>query len=334
MSLAQSLSKYTESSKKVKVNVAVAGESGTGKSSFINAIRGLKHGDSSFAEVGFGDTTMEIKKYQHPKNKRIQLYDLPGYNTTKMTLQNLLKDLNLSDFDCFLLFFYPVPSTADKTFVKQLQTAGTKFCFVRTKLDEDFENGELDGMSKEEVLSEIKKKVDLSSDHFEELKNAVKFYISSYEPSVGEMNELISFIENQINPRKFEALLLSLPSLTEEVIQKKYQSLQKSAVLLAVRFAFFYPLFFKIEKNIKAEIEMYFQTFELNTTLEKNVKDLKHRFSEGICHLLEEFDNGVSGMWSPRKRYFFCKTFLMNLIDELLEDAKTMYKHMLNELRQ
>ncbi|CAG2215921.1 unnamed protein product [Mytilus edulis] len=272
MSLAQSLSKYIESSKKVKVNVAVAGESGTGKSSFINAIRGLKHGDSSFAEVGFGDTTMEIKKYQHPKNKRIQLYDLPGYNTTKMTLQNLLKDLNLSDFDCCLLFFYPLPSPADKTFVQQLQTAGTKFCFVRTKLDEDFENGELDGMSKEEVLSKIKKKVDMSSDHFEELKKAVKFYISSDEPSVGEMNELISFIENQINPRKFEALLLSLPSLTEEVIQKKYQSLQKSAVLLAVRFAVFYPLFFKIEKNIKAEIEMYFQTFELNTTLEKNVK--------------------------------------------------------------
>ncbi|CAG2239112.1 unnamed protein product [Mytilus edulis] len=204
----------------------------------------------------------------------------------------------------------------------------------RTKLDEDFENGEQDGMSKEKVLSEIKKKVDMSSDHFEDLKNAVKFYISSDEPYVGEMNELISFIENQINPRKFEALLLSLPSLTEEVIQKKYQSLQKSAVLLAVRFAVFYPLFFKIEENIKAEIEMYFQTFELNTTLEKNVKDLKHRFSEGICHLLEEFDNGVSGMWSPRKRYYFCKTFMMNLIDELLEDAKTMYKHMLNELRQ
>ncbi|CAC5400621.1 unnamed protein product [Mytilus coruscus] len=334
MALAQYLSKQTESSKKVKVNVAVAGESGTGKSSFINAIRGVKHGDSSFAEVGFGDTTMEIKKYQHPKNKRIQLYDLPGYNTTQMTLQNLLKDLNLSDFDCCLLFFYPVPSPADKTFVQQLQTAGTKFCFIRAKIDEDFENGEQEGISKEEVLSEIKKKVDMSSDHFEELKNTVKFYISSDEPSVGEMNELISFIEKQINPRKFEALLLSLPSLTEEVIQKKYQSLQKSAVILAIRFAVFYPMFFKIEKNIKEEIEMYFQTFELNTTLENNVKDLKHRFSEGICHLLEEFDNGVSGMWSPRKRYYFCKTFMRNLIDELLQDAKTMYKHMFNELRQ
>ncbi|WAR22804.1 IIGP5-like protein [Mya arenaria] len=48
------------------------GESGTGKSSFINSIRGLMADDPGAAEVSAVETTMKPKAYDHPDNPNLQ----------------------------------------------------------------------------------------------------------------------------------------------------------------------------------------------------------------------------------------------------------------------
>jgi len=54
---------------KGKINMAVTGASGVGKSSFINAIRRVKAKDTSAAKTGVLETTMEPAKFDFPMEK-------------------------------------------------------------------------------------------------------------------------------------------------------------------------------------------------------------------------------------------------------------------------
>ena len=49
------------------LNIAVTGEPGTGKSSFINALRGMEHDEEGAAPTGLVETTLERISYKHPK---------------------------------------------------------------------------------------------------------------------------------------------------------------------------------------------------------------------------------------------------------------------------
>ncbi|CAG2205103.1 unnamed protein product [Mytilus edulis] len=90
--------------KRAKVKIAVAGQSAAGKSAFINAIRGVVFSEDGYAIEGFGDTTMKIEEYVHPKNKQIVYCDLPGYGTTTITRETFLEKVTISDFDMFIIF--------------------------------------------------------------------------------------------------------------------------------------------------------------------------------------------------------------------------------------
>jgi GTP-binding protein EngB required for normal cell division len=53
----------------------VTGRSGTGKSTFINTIRGLKSGDPGFAKTSCtGYTTKRATVYEYPGNPKITLF--------------------------------------------------------------------------------------------------------------------------------------------------------------------------------------------------------------------------------------------------------------------
>ncbi|WAR22796.1 TGTP2-like protein, partial [Mya arenaria] len=81
--------------KNIQINIAVTGESGTGKSSFINSIRGLKADDLGAAEVGAVETTMEPTAYKHPDNPNLQVWDLPGVGTSSFTREKYFQKINL-----------------------------------------------------------------------------------------------------------------------------------------------------------------------------------------------------------------------------------------------
>ncbi|CAB4044029.1 interferon-inducible GTPase 5-like, partial [Paramuricea clavata] len=64
--------------KDVEVKFGVTGDSGAGKSSFINAIRGLADDEEGAAKTGVKETTRDIAMYSHPTNPKIKFWDLPG----------------------------------------------------------------------------------------------------------------------------------------------------------------------------------------------------------------------------------------------------------------
>ncbi|KAH3771317.1 uncharacterized protein LOC127843665 [Dreissena polymorpha] len=80
-----------------QINIAVTGESGTGKSSFINAIRGLRQGDACYAQTGTSETTIAIKQYQHPEHHNLVFWDLPGVGTPQFPNESYLSVIDVKN---------------------------------------------------------------------------------------------------------------------------------------------------------------------------------------------------------------------------------------------
>lgn len=60
------------------LNIAITGNSGSGKSMLINTLRGLLPSDPGAAQTGFKETTSAKTPYPHPNNQNLIFWDLPG----------------------------------------------------------------------------------------------------------------------------------------------------------------------------------------------------------------------------------------------------------------
>ncbi|PCH37638.1 hypothetical protein WOLCODRAFT_66706, partial [Wolfiporia cocos MD-104 SS10] len=92
------------------IHIAVAGGSGTGKSSFINAIRGLGNRSSSndpcIAATGVAETTGIFGRYPDPNPDRPYVwYDIPGAGTLNVPDWQYFNDQGLYTFDRIIVLF-------------------------------------------------------------------------------------------------------------------------------------------------------------------------------------------------------------------------------------
>uniref|UniRef100_A0A8C6Y8P4 IRG-type G domain-containing protein n=1 Tax=Naja naja TaxID=35670 RepID=A0A8C6Y8P4_NAJNA len=117
------------------LNIAVTGLAGSGKSSFINAIRGVVDDDEEAAKVGIVEHTMEPKPYPHPSFPSIKIWDLPGIGTPKFQAEEYLKKVNFERYDVFILVTAERITENDALLAKEVQTMGKKFYYVRSKID-------------------------------------------------------------------------------------------------------------------------------------------------------------------------------------------------------
>ena len=82
--------------KNTKITIGVIGESHSGKSSFINTMRGLRSGDPGAAEAKNRECTREPTPYAYPKNSLLTLWDLPGVGTNNFPRETYLDKMNVS----------------------------------------------------------------------------------------------------------------------------------------------------------------------------------------------------------------------------------------------
>ncbi|XP_078349418.1 interferon-gamma-inducible GTPase 10-like [Oculina patagonica] len=140
----------------VEVNIAVTGGTGVGKSSFINAIRGLDGSDNigKRAKVGVTETTKELAEYVHPTNPKIKFWDLPGIGTPNYPEKTYCEKVKLDKFDAFLIF------TSDRfkenylKLAKKIKSIHKKFFFIRTKIDQDVRNEKHEKREQNESFNE------------------------------------------------------------------------------------------------------------------------------------------------------------------------------------
>ncbi|XP_068722096.1 interferon-inducible GTPase 5-like [Montipora capricornis] len=229
--LRSKLDKWTE----VEVNIAVTGDSGTGKSSFINAIRGLRDDDEKAAQVGVTETTTVPTVYEHPTNPNISFWDLPGIGTPNYPdLERYVRRVQLEKYDAFLIFTATRFTKYDLQLAKKVRSIGKKFFLICAKIDENVRAQQRKReFSEDATLEKIRRHsleslVDLDSDEDHDI-----FLISNHYPNKWDFDRLTQAILNALPVFQQESLALSLNNLTSKMLKRKADVLRRRIWMVA-----------------------------------------------------------------------------------------------------
>ncbi|XP_034612883.1 interferon-inducible GTPase 1-like [Trachemys scripta elegans] len=124
----------------VEFNIAITGEPGSGKSSLVNAIRGLGDEDEGAAETGVVEMTKEPVAYHHPTCPMVTFWDLPAIGTPDFRPDAYLKQVKCSHYDVFIIIASERSRFCHTKLAQEIQKMGKKFFFVRSRVDLDLYN--------------------------------------------------------------------------------------------------------------------------------------------------------------------------------------------------
>ncbi|KAM6224557.1 interferon-inducible GTPase 5 [Rhynchocyon petersi] len=219
-----------------RLEVGVTGESGAGKSSLINALRGLGAEDPGAALTGVVETTLQPSAYPHPQFPDVTLWDLPGAGSPGCPADKYLKQVDFGRYDFFLLVSPRRCGAVESRLAAEILRQGKRFYFVRTKVDEDLaaaRNQRPSGFSEAAVLREIR-------EHCVERLRAAGvaeprlFLVSNLWPTRYDFPLLVSTWERDLPAHRRHAGLLSLPDVSLEALQRKKDLLQEQVLKTAL----------------------------------------------------------------------------------------------------
>ncbi|XP_072011042.1 interferon-inducible GTPase 5-like [Engystomops pustulosus] len=217
------------------LNIAITGESGTGKSTFVNAIRGMDDEEEGSAKTGVVETTMEPTPYTHPNYPNVTVWDLPGIGSPNFVAANYLQSVEFSRYDFFVIMSSERFKQNDVDLAKAIQAMDKKFYFVRSKVDSDLHASEKrrkKTYSEEGVLSEIRENCIISL-RDGEIINPRVFLISCLELDKYDFYEMHNILEKELPEHKRHIFLISLPNISLPILEKKRQALKKDIWKLA-----------------------------------------------------------------------------------------------------
>ncbi|TFJ96305.1 branched-chain amino acid aminotransferase [Platysternon megacephalum] len=218
------------------LNIAVTGESGSGKSSLINAMRGLHAGDEGAAETGMLDTMGEPMAYPDPVLPGVNLWDLPGVGTSYFPLDSYCERLNLSRYDFFIIVGAQRFRSDHARLVREIQRMGKRFYFVRSKADMDLDASRRQRPSsynEEGILQQIREdcRRGLAA---EGVGHPQAFVVSSWEPNHYDFPLLRRTLQTELQRLKRHAFLLSLPAVASPIVNQKKAALKREIWKIAL----------------------------------------------------------------------------------------------------
>uniref|UniRef100_A0A3P9B4L6 Interferon-inducible GTPase 5-like n=1 Tax=Maylandia zebra TaxID=106582 RepID=A0A3P9B4L6_9CICH len=184
----------------ISLHIAITGESGSGKSTFVNAVRGLRNGDEGAAPTGAVERSKEPIPYFHP--------DYPNYPAHKY--------LELVKFDRFD-FFIIVSDTGCRE---------NDCYFVRSKID-NFMRDERrnEDFSAERSLREMRENC-VQGLRDQGIVSPQVFLVSSFEPNLYDFSLLQQTLDRDLPKNKRDTLLFIMPNINPEIIIKKKKAFQ------------------------------------------------------------------------------------------------------------
>jgi len=214
--------------KNIPLNVAVIGNSGVGKSSFINAIRRLTADDDGAAPVDANECTAGIQNYSHPNNPKLQFWDLPGVGTDNFPRQTYLSDIGVVRFDFFLLITADRFTENDTWLGKEIHERTKKYFFVRTKIGLDVANDKVAHPRTHNEEAVVKVIRESTKKHLEKnnCKDVPMFLIDNHHPMKFEFGKLERHLVEDFPNLKKAALVMSLQATSTQMIQLKVQQLR------------------------------------------------------------------------------------------------------------
>ncbi|XP_065138324.1 interferon-inducible GTPase 5-like [Paramisgurnus dabryanus] len=259
-----------EQQDRVELNIAVTGESGSGKSTFVNAFRGLGDEDEGSAKTGVVETTMKTEVYHHPKYENVKVWDLPGIGTPNFKADEYLEQVQFERYDFFIIIASDRFKECHTQLAKEIMRMGKMFYFVRSKIDTNI-NAEKRKKSfdQEKTLNTIRTDCEK-----ELMKIGIEapdvFLISCFELCKYDFNLLQERMEKDVSKHKRHVLMLAIPNITLEINERKKKALEKSIVQVSILSAFVAAipvpgLSFAVDLAIvKNEIEKYYSAFGLD----------------------------------------------------------------------
>ncbi|XP_069496905.1 interferon-inducible GTPase 5-like [Ambystoma mexicanum] len=273
------------------LDIAVTGESGAGKSTFVNALRGLGDDDFGAARTGVTETTTVPMAYQHPTLPTVRIWDMPGIGTYNFQVDQYLKLVNFERYDFFIIVASERFRENHARLARNIRDMKKHFYFVRTKVDQDLNactRRKKTQFNEEMVLNEIR--TDCTSWLEKEGEQDPKvFLLSSFELHKYDFQKLQNTLEQSLDGQKRHVLLLSLPNITDEVIVKKKKSLKrhiwKKALLSCIISAMpSKPVHFNIPMLMNT-LRSYKQNFGLD---DESLGTLASKVNTSTYHLKEE----------------------------------------------
>ncbi|KAG2068797.1 hypothetical protein BDR04DRAFT_1078919 [Suillus decipiens] len=124
------------------IHIAVVGFAGAGKSSFINAVRGLPRTDSVAAPTGIVETTDTVTRHADPHpDSRIVWYDVSTSGTPKKPDWQYFNDMGLYIFDCIIVLIDNPVLDSDLAILRACkQFKNIEAFIVRSKSDQHINN--------------------------------------------------------------------------------------------------------------------------------------------------------------------------------------------------
>ncbi|XP_067912874.1 interferon-gamma-inducible GTPase 10-like [Heterodontus francisci] len=207
-----------------QLNIAVTGEIGSGKSTFITAMIGLEISEEE--RVGNEETNKEPVVYPHPTLPNVQFWELPGICSSNLQWSDYLKIVNVERYDMFLIMSDCRFKGNDGEFAKVIQQGDKQFYFVQSKTDNQLPPLEMEGAAFNDELQKLR------MDCVSNLEGAgitapAVFLISSFHQNKYDFPVLKDTLANNLQNRKKIAFLRALPNVTSKIIEQKRKMLEK-----------------------------------------------------------------------------------------------------------
>nr|XP_008175571.1 interferon-inducible GTPase 5-like [Chrysemys picta bellii] len=234
--VAAKLKEELESLEKIPLNIAITGESGSGKSSFVNAIRGLGDEDDGAAKTGVIETTKDPKAYPHPVLPNVTVWDLPGIGTPSFQPSSYLKQINFSRYDFFIIITSERFTFHHITLAREIHKMGKRLYYVRSKVDADLYAAQTRRPS---TYDEVRILQEIRDNCVKNLRDAGEvsprvFLICSWNWDKYDFPFLQETLENELDAQKRHAFILGLPNISAKILEKKKAEQKKHIWKLAL----------------------------------------------------------------------------------------------------
>ncbi|XP_031177103.2 T-cell-specific guanine nucleotide triphosphate-binding protein 2-like, partial [Sander lucioperca] len=187
-----------EREKNIPLNIGITGESGSGKSTFVNAFRGIDNKHEGAAPTGCEETTMEAKPYPHPNYPNVTLWDLPGIGTPDFSADKYLELVEFKKFDFFIIISDTRFRENDVKLAQEIKKMEKRFYFVRSKIDHNLqdENRSQREFNKERTLSKIRENCIQGLEQAGVVSPQV-FLVASFDLQLYDFALLLNTLENK-----------------------------------------------------------------------------------------------------------------------------------------
>nr|ABW94983.1 interferon-inducible GTPase_a [Salmo salar] len=319
---------YLKEINNVELNIAVTGETGSGKSTFVNAFRGMKDNDDGAAPTGVVETTMDANAYPHPKYPNMQVWDLPGIGTATFKPEEYLQKVEFDRFDFFIIVSSERFRANDISLAKEIQKMKKKFYFVRSKIDNDIRaEGRKEKFDKAKTLETIRQYC-IKGLEDQGLGSPKVFLISGFDLGLYDFPDLEETMEIELPDHKRHVLLLSIPNITLKINKRKKEAFKTNmwrlAILSGTVAAIPLPgLSIAVDVSILVfEIQRYYHAFGLD---DESLQSLANRMNVSVKEL-------KAVLKSPLNQKKINKDVIVKLLQSAALTAVTMAEFLLSSV--